>query len=318
MIKNLAKILVPLIIIITLFVVVEFFYCKNCKSVPGAISSEKAAQKAIDFINKVALNGQATASLLEAVEENGLYKVQLKIEDQEYESYITKDGKLWFNQATAIPDNIEKGDQTGQLEFPKSDVPKVSLFVMSYCPYGNQAEELMAPVVELLGNKAKIELHYVIYSNYGGGGANYCLDKENKYCSMHGINELNQDIREFCVQKYQKDKFWNFVKEINNNCSLKDVNTCWEGIAKNLGINVEKIKTCQKGEGINIAASELALDGKYGISGSPQLIINNKEFEGTRTSEAFKKAICSAFNSEPQECSKTLESESGSASGGCQ
>ena len=77
----------------------------------------------------------------------------------------------------------------------------------------------MMPVVELLKDKADIQLHYVIYENYQGGGSKYCLDKDNKYCSMHGIQELNQDVRELCVQKYQGDKLWNFVKEINAKCT---------------------------------------------------------------------------------------------------
>lgn len=319
--KNLIKILIPLVVVIGIFAAVEFLYRSNNKSIPGALSAEEASKKAMAFINDIALNGQATASLLEATEESGLYKIRIKIQDQEYESYVTKDAKLLFAQGTKIVEQISEQsgeNQSNEQEFPKSDIPSVQLFVMSFCPYGNQAEELMMPVASLLKDKANIELHYVIYSNYQGGGSNYCLDKENKYCSMHGISELNQDIREACVFKYQKDKFWNFINEINDTCGVQNVDTCWEGAAKKLGINVGKIKTCQQNEGLSIAAKELELDKKYDISGSPQMIINGKEYNGARTSEAFKNAICSAFNSKPQECSQTLSSESGSISGGCQ
>ncbi len=316
--KNLTKILIPLVVVIIIILAVALLYDYSRNAVRGALSKEKAAQKALDFINNVALNGQATASLIETAEESGLYKIRLKIGDQEYDSYVTKDAKLLFAQGTKITEETSNQDSAAATDIPKSDTPKVELFVMSFCPYGNQAEEAMKPVVELLKDKANIELHYVIYDNYGGGGPSYCLDKENKYCSMHGINELRQDIREYCVQKYYKDKVWNFIKEINSKCSLSNVDTCWEGVAKTLGIDVEKIKTCQKNEGLTIAAQELVLDQKYDITGSPQLIINGKAFEGGRTPEAFKKAICSAFNSQPEECSQTLSSDGSSVSGGCE
>lgn len=318
MIKNIIKILIPLAVVIAAFIIVEGLYRINRGEVPGALSSEQAANKAINYINQVALNGQATASLLEVTEESGLYKLRLMIEGEGYESYVTKDGKLLFPPGTEISKEIPKALTPKEPEFPRADVPQVQLFVMSFCPYGNQAEELMMPVAKLLRNKANIELHYVIYSNYGGGGPDYCLDEEAEYCSLHGIQELNQGIRELCVQKYQKDKFWDFVKEINSNCNYQDVDSCWEGVAKKIGIDIGKIKTCQNDEGLRISAQELELNKKYGISGSPQIIINGVEYEGSRSSEAYKQGICSTFNSPPEECSQVLSSEGGSASGECE
>lgn len=315
--KNISTTLISLLVLVALLLAVNIFYSAS-KRIPGALSKEEAGQKAIDFINNVALQGQATASLLETTEESGLYKIHIKIQDQEYESYVTKDAKLLFPQGTKIMESSPDQSNEGAQELPKSDTPLVQLFVMSFCPYGNQAEELMIPVANLLKDKAKIELRYVIYSNYQGGGETYCLDKESLYCSMHGISELNQNIREICVGKYHEDKFWNFIQAINNACSVSNVDTCWEGVAKTLGIDVNKIKTCQKNEGLTISASELVLNNQYGISGSPQLIINGTEYTGARTSEGFKQAICSAFNSQPSECSQTLSNEGGSVSGGCE
>lgn len=319
--KNITKFLIPIAIVIAAVIIVGGLYQLNKEKIPGVLSSEEAAQKAIDYISSVALQGQVTASLLEVTEESGLYKIRLQIEDQEYESFVTKDGKLLFPQGTDISEEIPEvlaPEKTGETGFPKTDIPQVQLFVMSFCPYGNKAEELMESTAELLKNKASIELHYVIYSNYRGGGFDYCLDKESKYCSMHGIQELNQGVRELCVQKYQKDKLWDFVKEINSSCNYNDVDSCWEGIAKKVGIDVAQVKTCQKDEALNILAQELELNKKYGITGSPQLIINEAEYQGSRDSEAYKQGICSAFNSLPEECSQILSSESGSASGECE
>lgn len=318
MVKNITKFLIPIAIVIAGFLISQGLYYLSKDEVPGVLSSEEAAEKALGFINDVALEGQTTASLLEVVEESGLYKIKIKIEGEEYESYVTKDGKFLFPPGAGIEIIGEESDSSTSEDYPKTDIPKVELFVMSFCPYGNQAEELMIPAAYLLDDKANIELHYVIYSNYGDSGPNYCFDKEAKYCSMHGIQELNQGVRELCVQKYQKDKLWNFVKEINDNCNYQDVDSCWESVAKQVGVNVQQVKTCYKDEALKLLAQELSLNEKYNVKGSPQLIINDTEYTGSRSSEAYKQAICSAFNSAPDECSQGLSNEGGSASGGCE
>lgn len=315
--KNITKYLLPAAVIVAALIIAQALTHFIPQRVPGAMSPEQAGIKAINFLNQLVLKGQGTAYLTD-INEARLYRINFKIEDEEYDTYLTKDGKIVYLQGQGIPEEISSTELWQISEAPKADIPLAQLFVMSYCPYGNQAEELMMPVVNLLGNKADIELHYVIYSNYGGGGSDYCLDEEAKYCSMHGIQELNQDIRELCVQKYQKDKLWDFVKAVNSSCNYINVDSCWENIAKGAGVDVAKVKTCQKNEALEILAKEVELNTKYGIGGSPQLIINGVEYSGARTSDAYKAGICSAFNSAPTECSQTLSTEGGSASGGCE
>ncbi len=129
---------------------------------------------------------------------------------------------------------------------------------------------------------------------------------------------MNRDVRELCVEKYQADKFWDFVKVINAGCTAQNVDSCWENVAKNAGLNVNQIKTCQKNEALTLLAQETELNKTYSISGSPQIIINGTEYQGARSAEAYKAAICSAFNSAPDKCSQVLSGDAGSASGGCQ
>lgn len=288
------------------------------------LSADEASGKAVGFINENLLQGETTASLLETAENKdlGLYKMKLKIGGQEYESYVSKDGKLLFPEGIDLDKTKEVAGEATQneasQEIPKKEVSDVKLFTMAFCPYGNQAEDLMYPVQKLLGDKAKIEPHYVIYSNYQGGGSEWCLDKENKYCSMHGIQEVNQDVRELCVFKYQKDKFWDFVENINKDCTAQDVDTCWEKIGKTSGVNVSKIKTCQKDEALDLLANEVALNEKYNVEGSPDLVINDVKYQGERSAEGYKQGVCSGFENPPKECNETLEGSDSSASGSCE
>ncbi len=323
--KNLTKYLLPIAIIIAGLLIAQGLYTLSSNKIPNRISKEEASQKVIDFLNDIALNGQATASLVKAIEESGIYKITVNVEDQQHSLYASQDGKFLFGQPTDIDEVIkaqtenQSSDQSGQPEnIVKTDRPEIDLYVMSFCPYGNQAEEVLIPAAELLDNKADIELHYVIYSNYGGGGPNFCLDEEAQYCSMHGIQELNQGIRELCVQKYQPEKLWDFVKIINQNCDYQNADSCWENFAREVGVNLQTVKNCQANEALDLLAEEVNLNKEYEITGSPQLIINGQEYQIARAPESYKQAICSAFNSPPEECSQVLSEEGSSASGDCE
>ncbi len=317
-ISKLKKILVPVAGVVILLGIAGVLYYFDQKK-QNTISLEDSSAKVIEFINTNLLKGQATATLKETTEESGVYKILFTVEGQEYTFYNSKDGKLLFTSGGPMPEEEIKETETTQTDIPKKDSTQALLFVMSYCPYGNQAEAAMKPVIDLLGNKADVQLHYVIYSNYQGGGPTYCLDKDSKYCSMHGIQELNQNVRELCVQKYQQDKLWAFVEAMNNGCTAQNADSCWEAIAKNVGIDTGKIKTCQKNEAITILEQEVQLGKKYGISGSPQLVINDKEYSGARSAAGYKGAICAGFNSAPSECSQEVQgSETTAPAGECQ
>ena len=332
MLKNLPKLIIIAVFAIGILIGGIFFYLNKVKPSPTFLSSQEAAERAINYINENILSEGITASLVRVSEENGIYKIHLKIGNNEYDSYITKDGKYFFPEGfdLTLKPNVPEETQPTQ-EIPKRDRPDVKLFVMSYCPFGNQAENLMKPVVELLGDKIKIELHYVIYSNYGSGYPDYCLDEENRYCSMHGIAELRQDIREICLQKYQPEKLWDFVIQVNKETDLQNIDEKWEGIAEDLGVDISKIKECEEKEAETLLAEEVALNqkeylvqdpsyhrnqDKITISGSPTLVINGVVYDGSRSAEAYKEAICSGFKNPPEECNQELESKT-TTPGGC-
>lgn len=324
--------ILPISIVVAALVIggTLYFNKTNCQPCAGAdgsalLTAQQAADKAIKYLNENVLQEQGVAASLAAVtEENTLYKVTFAIQGEEMSGYVSKDGSMLFPEGINLNPLPEK-------EAPKADVPDVKLFVMAYCPYGNQAEDAMYPVQKLLGNKANISLHYVLYSNYASGYPDYCLDESNVYCSMHGIGELNQGIRELCVYKYEKDKLWDFVAEANKSADSSNIDEKWEGIASTLGINVEKIKQCQAEEGLSLAKEEAGLTAreydvqnsaayngqeKMSVSGSPTLIINGMVYDGPRTAEGYKQAICNATNNPSAECSQTLESASPSGTSG--
>ena len=207
---------------------------------------------------------------------------------------------------------------------PKKTVDKggpkdvsVDFYVMSYCPYGNQAEELLDQVYAVIGSKAAFNPHYVIYANYQGGGPNYCMDNGN-YCSMHGIQELNQGIRELCVNKYMGiASYFEFVKAMNKQCSASNADSCWEAVATGLKMDTAKIKQCEQSEGLELVKAEKALNDQLGVQGSPTVFINGVQYSGARSVEGFLGGICAKFTDKPVECDTVVTETPVAASGSC-
>ena len=96
MLEKLTKNLIPVAIFVAgLLVAGALVYINQGKvggKVSEGLSSQQAAEKAINYINqnmKTQLQGQ-TASLVNVTEENGVYKFRLKIGENEYDSYVDR------------------------------------------------------------------------------------------------------------------------------------------------------------------------------------------------------------------------------------
>lgn len=279
------------------------------------LTPQDAGKKCVDYINNnLVQTGQAT--LVSVEEQSGVYRVTTSYQGQQIPVYITKDGLYMFvSQPIDTSKEIPKQQQT-QGGIPKTNKPSTELFVMSFCPYGIQAENLMKPVVDLLGTNADIKVRFI---------ATVQGDTVDSVQSLHGTNEAKEDLRQICIMKYyDQNTYWNYLMEINQNCSsiyrdADKLDTCWKQAAQRFGIDTGKIETCAYGsEGLNLLKADEQLADQYGVTGSPTLIINGARYSGSRSSEAFKQAICSGFTTQPSECSKTLSnSTSSTASGGC-
>ena len=280
------------------------------KFLSSSISGDEAAKRAVDYINENVLQGQGNATITSVTESNGLYRFKLNIAGRDYDTYMTTDGKLLFPSVIDITATTQTTETTQPENFEptKTDKPTVQLFVMSFCPYGIQAENAMKPVVDLLGDKAVFEPHFIV--KVSGDTVE----------SLHGDYEAKEDMRQACIWKnYGQKTFWTYVDYINNKCSKDNLDTCWKDAAKAAKITTSKIESCVSKEGLTLMKNEEALSNQNQVSGSPTLIINGALYNGGRTADAYKTAVCSAFKTAPSDCSKALNSSESSAtsSGGC-
>jgi len=303
------KITIILVLLLGASVLSQGFTSNPLQSGGGTAKAKGVAQ---EFIAKNLMQGREDAfEIKEVTKDNDLYKIKLDVDGREFISYMTTDQSLFFTSGIDMNQDVagDKDQQTAQQteEIPQTEEPEVELFTMSFCPYGNQAEDLMRPVVDLLGDAIEVEPHYIFYDNYKEGGPDYCIDEESKYCSMHGVSEANQDIRELCVYNNQKDKYWDFVDQVNQDCTYEDVEDCWSGAAEKVGVKSSSVQSCFEDKKLAYAEKEVELTDEYGISGSPALMINGVKFSGNRSSKGYKEAICGAFKEAPEACDQELE-----------
>ncbi len=183
----------------------------------------------------------------------------------------------------------------------KSDKPVVELFVMSHCPYGTQIEKGILPVAKALGDKINFQIKFTDYA-------------------MHGEKELREQLNQYCIQKEQPKKLFAyldaFLKSGDSDASINE-----SGIDKNklvacVAKTDKEFKVLEnfnnkvgfKGSypGFEIFKADNA---KYGVAGSPTLVINGVQSESGRDSKSLLKSICSAFNDQPKECSTQLSGD---------
>ncbi len=210
--------------------------------------------------------------------------------------------------------------------YPTSAEPEVFLFVMSNCPYGNQAENGIVDVVALLEDEIAFEPVYVIYDetihpSYSAESGECLVDEDNvTYCSMHGMYELAQGIREKMVFNRYGEAMWaEYATAVNEVCFKGglDIETCWKSVAVDLGIDTTEIEENYDAEKFTILAREKELTFSTQTFGSPSLTINGVKYSGTRTPAAYQEAICSAFETEPEDCMVELSETAEAASGSC-
>jgi len=265
----------------------------------GGLTKEEAAVKTISFVNTNLLQGESVAKLGAVTEEKGLYNVKLSVSGQEFNSFITKDGELFFPQgiemSTTVSPQVNTPTQPETPDVVKSDKPKVELFVMSHCPYGTQAEKGILPIVNLLGDKIDFDLRFVSYA-------------------MHGQTELDEQMNQVCIKNEQSDKFNDylscFLEDGDGESCLTEVEisksmltTCVASLDEEYKIteNFEDQSTWLSGR-YPLFDVDKTLNEQYGVRGSPTLVINGEQVSAARSPAAYLGAICAAFNVAPEEC----------------
>jgi hypothetical protein len=279
----------------------------GCKGTGDAVSADEAGEKTVEFINTFMTDGNVAVDLKNVSEESSMYMVNFEVQGQTYPSYVSKDGKFLFLQVIDM-DKASEDAESGETpapaqapEIPKSEKPEVEVFVMSHCPYGTQIEKGILPVAELLGGKIDFSVKFVYYA-------------------MHGKTEIDEQLNQHCIQEEEPEKFVGYLS-----CFLKEGDG--EGCLSEEGIDTAKIDSCVEATDTELGITEKFedrstwlndrfplfdvdkdLNTKYGVKGSPNLVINGVSASAGRDSASLLGAVCASFTDSPEECDTELSS----------
>lgn len=302
--KMFTHIILPIILLLALILI-------GYTSIRGgnkALSKEDAATKTESFINNFLMQSGNKATVKEITSEYGLYKLKVDIVSDVVESYVTKDGKLFFPQALVMDDiSNTKSDTTSgtsnvDTDVPKTEKPEIELFVMSYCPYGTQIEKGILPALDALGKKVDFKLKFVDYI-------------------MHGEKEMTENLLQYCIQEEEPSKLTDYLS-----CFLQEGDS--SGCLAKTKINTKKVNSCVSktdskydvtdnyNNKVGYRGSYPGFDvnkedtSKYSVAGSPTLVINGQTVQSGRDSASLLGTICNGFEEQPEACQTVLSNVS--------
>lgn len=289
-------------------------------------SDKQIAKNAIDYINQSKL-AQSTVTLVSVSEQSGLVKMKISVGGQQFDSYVTKDGKLLF-PVTPIDMGAKKAAATassssGQAankvsattcdSLTKSASPMLEAFVVSSCPYGLQMQRAMADAV-----KNAPALASSVAVKYIGSIDNGVIS------SMHGPEEAAENLRQICIRQEQPAKYWAYVS-----CYMKKTTATASsgmplgdstGCQASTGVDTAKLASCvsDPSKGLAYAKKDFDEATKYGVQGSPTLILGGATVDetgfGGRSADGIKSIVCCASKTKPGLCSTTLDTASAAVS----
>ena len=275
--------------------------------------SEQVKQSAMELINGQLVPEGTKVEIGKITEESGLYKMVITVEGQEVTSYMSKDMTKFIPQLidTKELEESKSEEEAAQAEAAevkvKSDKPEVEVFVMSHCPYGTQIERGVLPVLKALGTTVNSKIKFVDYA-------------------MHGEKEVKEQLRQYCIQEKEPQKFYAYLDCFLASASGSEAEskTCLATAQINQTLMTQCVAQTDQQFKVTALLSDKSSwvsgqfpqfniskedNEKYGVQGSPTLVINGEMIQAGRDSVSLMKAICSAFNTPPAACQTEMPAE---------
>lgn len=271
------------------------------------LSVDEARAKAEAFINGYLVEG-STATINSITDTGSLYKIDIALNGQNIISYISKDGTEFFPQSLNIEDTMAQkkaADEAAALakeaelkDLVKNDRPVVELFVMSHCPFGTQMQKGILPVIKTLGDTIDFQVKFNTYA-------------------MHDMKEVQEQLNQYCIMTQEPEKYLGYLEcflEADDGAGCLDrlaidkaqLDTCLVDTEEEYNVLADyEDKTTWNGQfpSFNIWKAD---NEKYGVQGSPTLVINGKLMQTSRDSASLLQAVCAGFENAPEECNTEL------------
>ena len=151
--------------------------------------------------------------------------------------------------------------------------PEIELFVMSYCPYGVQAEQELLPFFEKYGERINFKLRFIVNEKEG---STENTSGEIAFTSLHGEPELIENKRQMVIAELYPDKLFDYLL-----CRADHLQEAWVNCAKQVELDVVRIARAVEAEKVTLdLVEDLQRTEALNIKGSPTLVIDGRIIDG--------------------------------------
>lgn len=152
--------------------------------------------------------------------------------------------------------------------------PEVELFVMSYCPYGVQAEQELLPFFEKYGDTIDFKLRFIV-----GEKETSAENTSGKieFTSLHGEPELIENKRQMVIAELYPDKLFDYLL-----CRADHLQEAWVNCANDVELDVGRIAEAVEAKKITTQLlEEVQRTKELSVKGSPTLVIDGRIIDGS-------------------------------------
>lgn len=151
--------------------------------------------------------------------------------------------------------------------------PQVELFVMSYCPYGVDAERELLPFLSKYIDKIDFKLRFIVNKKEQSEGG---TDEDPEFTSLHGETELIENLRQMVVAEFYPDQFFDYLL-----CRADHLKEAWTLCAEEVGLDVTKIASVvDTRQARHRFLQEVERTEELGVRASPTLVIDGRVIRG--------------------------------------
>ena len=151
--------------------------------------------------------------------------------------------------------------------------PTLELFVMSYCPFGVQAEEKLIPIVKEFGNKIDFKLQFIAQEKEAPSAQDI-----TPFTSLHGYPEVAENIRQLLIAQEYPEQYLDYIL-----CRGKKLDKSWEDCAEKLDIDVVKIQELfDSSEAEQLFRENIKRAAELDIRASPTILVDGHQFRANQ------------------------------------
>ncbi len=207
-------------------------------------------------------------------------------------------------------------------ELPASPPLKLELFVMSKCPYGIYAEQVLGDILDRFRDQADLTLYYVVEESESTSAADqdeppsadtnhiiqdqlfeaflktkpredFCRAQETKpfgrFRSLHGRAEIEENLRQVIMAQVYEDRYFDYIL-----CRAEGWESeSWEECARAVGIDPALVNLGMlTGDGEKMLRENIRRTKELEIDISPTLLVNGAFYSGVIDSEELSRFLC--------------------------